>query len=124
MRRFRTTVALFALLAAVPWSLTGAPCDGTPSGGEPHAEHAEHKHAPSHSGTDHGAGHEPDTHPPGDMGQECGALMACGAGLRGVAVAVAHPVVPPRPEILRRVGQSEPSSADLTQDPPPPRQNA
>jgi hypothetical protein len=44
--------------------------------------------------------------------------------LRGVAVAVAHPVVPPHPEIAWRVRQGEPSSADLTQDPPPPRLNA
>jgi hypothetical protein len=131
MRRFRATAALFALLAIVPWSLTVVPCDGTtPPSEETHPEHGHGPsrpgtgHGQSHSAADHGAGHEPDTHPAGGMGQACGTLMACGAGLRGMGVAVAHPVVPPRPEIAWRVGQSEPSSADLIQDPPPPRRNA
>jgi hypothetical protein len=133
MRRFRTTAALLALLATLPWSLTVVPCEATPPSEGTHAEHGQgsphsgHDHgqsrAANHAGS-HGAGHEPDTHPTGDKGQACGALMACGAGLRGMAVAMAHPVVPPRPEIALRVGQGEPSSADLTQDPPPPRPNA
>jgi hypothetical protein len=124
MRRLRTTAALLALLAMVPWSLTAVPCDGTmPPGGET-PEHAEHSHHSGNTAADHATGHEPNTHPTGGMDPECGALMACGAGLRGAAVAVAHPVVPPHPEIAWRGGQDEPSSADLAQDPPPPRLNA
>jgi hypothetical protein len=122
MRRFRTTAALFALLATMPWSLTAAECHEMPkTAGETRAAGGHHT---DHAGAAHDVGGEPDAPPAGDTGRECDAIMACGAGLRGVAVAAVHPVVSPRPEVAWRVGLSEPSSADRTQDPPPPRQDA
>jgi hypothetical protein len=124
MRRFRTIAALFALLATLSSSLAATPCGATApsnSGSEDAGSHAGHAgHGASRDGMGHHGG--PDT-PPVGAGMDCGALMACGNGLRGMAVAALSAAVPSQLDGAPSVAVVEPSSADRTQDPPPPRRD-
>ena len=126
MPRFRTIGALLALLATLSSGLAATPC-GSPErsndGEEDGAGHAEHAgHGATHGGADHHAG-DPDTAPVGEAGVDCGALMTCGTGLRGMVVASLQALVPSRLDGAPLIAVGEPSSADRTQDPPPPRQD-
>jgi hypothetical protein len=119
MRRFLAVLALFA----TTWSNAAAfPCGSpTRSVGDAHPDNA-HAHA------GHGADHGAPTHPEptdgagnGDRSPECGVLMACGALSRGPAATGSDPIVSPRLDAAPLAAVTEPSAADLTQDPPPPR---
>jgi hypothetical protein len=122
MRRYRTLAALLGLLALVASGLSSVTCDL--ARGSPLPTLAHTAHGPSHADMDHGAGDEPDAPPTGSGDVDCRALMACGAGLRGVVAAVVHADPGARLDDAPRVAFGKPSSTDLTQDPPPPRRDA
>ena len=125
MRRLRTIAARLALLATVSSSLSAAPCGPTgqaedlPSDA---ADHAGHSGRGAHDRMDHHGG---DIGGPGDgdTGVDCGALMSCGVGLRGMVVAAVQTGVPSRLDGAPIAAVAAPSSADRTQDPPPPRRD-
>ena len=127
MRRLRTIGALLALLATLSASLTAAPCapaEPSDGGSDEAAGHVGHaRGATSHEGMDHHGG-DSDTHPFDEAGLGCGALMTCGAGLRGMAAAAVQAAVPSRLDGAPPAAVADPSSADRTQDPPPPRLDA
>jgi hypothetical protein len=125
MRRLLAVLALvvttWSNLAAFPCgSPTRAVADAHPADVHPHTGH----------GADHGPGHGAPTTQQGtqgagsDLSPECGILMACGALSRGPTATGTQAIVPPRHEDAPHAALHEPSAADLTQEPPPPRRLA
>jgi hypothetical protein len=134
MRRLRRPGALLALLVTAWSSSTVLPC-GAPSFDTPaptgHAAHvgAGMGREGGHEAHHHGGSGRPDEAGQdgsrgGDAGQSCGFLMACGAGLRGVDMEPLQAAAPPRLDDAPFASVRMPSSADLSQDTPPPRCDA
>jgi hypothetical protein len=122
-RPMRRPFALLALLTTT-WSNGMAfPCWDSPT----HAAEAAPAESPMH---DHhasgpiGASAETDATDSRADGPGCGILMPCGAAVKGATAPVPQRLLTPRLDDAPIVSIGEPSAADLTQDPPPPRRPA
>lgn len=125
----RRPLALLALVvttwsnaAALQCAVSAAPTGHAEAAAEKMA-HSGHTHAPvsqePERASEHGHG-GPTSHP---GTPDCGAIMACGAALGATMAHGDHA----EPDGLERFGAGpadSPSTADLSQDPPPPRRHA
>ena len=132
----RRVFALFALLVttwsnvspqACAWALGDGDAAHEADAADHHGDHATHGapngragHLDTHHGGDAPTG-EPASHPQGDA---CGIAMACGGALRSVGAATTTAPITPRLVEIRPTSSATPSTADLSQDPPPPRRLA
>jgi hypothetical protein len=117
----RRPFALLALLVTTWSNGIAFPCWASPPAESVAAEAPMHAHHASETG---GTSEETDATDSRDAAPECGILMPCGAAVNTPAGSVTQRPLTLRLDDAPIAFLGEPSTADLTQDPPPPRRHA